>query len=116
MLLYSITARVSFDLIPKFKQKIYMVKDEDSYFPLVLVGNKCDLNDSREVSIEDGRALANSTGCPFFESSAKTRTNVEASFIAVVKEIKKRRERDNPNASKVADSGSAKRRALCILF
>lgn len=112
MLLFSITSRASFELVPKFKQKIFMVKDEDKYFPMVLVGNKCDLNDSRQVSTEDGKALANSIGCPFFESSAKTRINVESSFMEIVREIKKRKEKDNPSHVKV-DEG---RRRGCLLF
>lgn len=45
--------------------------------PLILVGSKADLESDREVSKEDGKALADKFGCPFFETSAKTRVNVD---------------------------------------
>jgi len=100
VILYSITSRVSFDLVPKYQQKIFMVKDEDDYYPMVIVGNKCDLNESREVSAEQGKNLAVSLKCPFFEASAKSRTNVEECFAECVREIQKRRTRENPQAAR----------------
>ena len=42
----------------------------------VLVGNKCDLYNERVVSEEKGRALADSFGMPFFETSSKTRVSI----------------------------------------
>ena len=51
--------------------------------PIVLVGNKCDIPD-REVTKEQGQALAESFGVPYFESSAKERLNVDESFHALV--------------------------------
>jgi len=96
MILYSITSKHSFDLVSKFQHKIHVVKDEEEYFPMVIVGSKCDLEDSREVSTEEGRELAKKFRCPFFETSAKVRINVEESFIEVVREIKKRRAALNP--------------------
>ena len=50
LLVYSITSRQSFDEIMTFQQQILRVKDKD-YFPIILVGNKCDLDGDREVSI-----------------------------------------------------------------
>src|SRR3954454_22928559 len=49
LLVYSITSRESFEEITTFQQQILRVKDKDS-FPMVVVGNKCDLNDERQVS------------------------------------------------------------------
>ncbi len=51
--------------------------------PVVLVGNKCDIPE-REVTKEQGQALAESFGVPYFESSAKERLNVDESFHALV--------------------------------
>ena len=45
--------------------------------PLVVVGNKCDLESERNVNAVEGRELAKTFGCPFLETSAKTRVNVE---------------------------------------
>ena len=47
---------------------------------MVLVGNKCDLEEERRVSPAEGLALAKSFGCPFFETSAKERVNVAEVF------------------------------------
>jgi len=51
LLVYSITSRQSFEEITTFQQQILRVKDKD-YFPMVVVGNKCDLEGEREVSRE----------------------------------------------------------------
>ena len=56
---------------------------------MVLVGNKCDLETARTVTTTEGQELAKSFGCPFFESSAKERINVEESFYQAVREIRK---------------------------
>jgi hypothetical protein len=45
---------------------------------------QCDLDHEREVSAGDGRELAKSFGAPFFESSAKSRINVEEAFHELV--------------------------------
>jgi GTPase SAR1 family protein len=49
LLVYSIISRQSFEEITTFQQQILRVKDKD-YFPMVVVGNKCDLESEREVS------------------------------------------------------------------
>jgi len=49
LLVYSITSKQSFEEITLFQQQILRVKDKD-YFPMVVVGNKCDLESEREVS------------------------------------------------------------------
>ena len=49
LLVYSINSRQSFEEIMTFQQQILRVKDRD-YFPIILVGNKCDLEHEREVS------------------------------------------------------------------
>lgn len=46
---------------------------------------QCDLVDNREVSNVEGRDLAKSFGVPFFESSAKSRINVEEAFYELVR-------------------------------
>lgn len=49
LLVYSITSRQSFEEIMTFQQQILRVKDKD-YFPIIVVGNKCDLESERQVS------------------------------------------------------------------
>lgn len=50
LLVYSITARSSFEEINQFYQQILRVKDQDS-FPVIVVANKCDLEYERQVGM-----------------------------------------------------------------
>lgn len=52
------------------------VKNDES-IPFLLVGNKCDLNDKRKVSLADCTARAEQWNVPYVETSAKTRENVD---------------------------------------
>ena len=89
-MVYSITSRSSFDDILGFAAKVKRAKDVD-FVPMVLMGNKCDLEDAREVSTDEGKELAKSLGIPFLESSAKTRINIDEAFYAVVNEAREAR-------------------------
>ncbi|PRP87528.1 Ras GTPase [Planoprotostelium fungivorum] len=88
IMVYSITAKASFDEIASFREQILRVKDKDRV-PMILVGNKCDLDPERQVSNAEGVDLAKNFNCPFFESSAKSRINVEEAFYELVREIQK---------------------------
>ncbi|KAI7849513.1 ras-like protein 3 [Circinella umbellata] len=88
ILVYSITSRLSFDEISIFYEQIRRVKDQD-LFPVVLVGNKCDLETDRQVSSQEGKDLARAFGCPFAETSAKQRIRVDDTFYDAVREIRR---------------------------
>lgn len=49
----------------------------DENVPFVLVGNKVDLTESRRVSYEEAKRLANQWQVPYVETSAKTKQNVD---------------------------------------
>lgn len=53
----------------------------------MLVGNKCDLENIREVSIEEGKSFAEAEGLFFMETSALESTNVQTAFEIVIREI-----------------------------
>ena len=59
------------------------------HVPIVLCGNKCDLEHDRRVSEAEGRKLAEKWGCPFYETSAKTKTNNITAYHESVKEIQR---------------------------
>lgn len=53
----------------------------------MLVGNKCDLENIREVSVEEGKSVAEAEGLFFMETSALDSTNVKQAFEVVIREI-----------------------------
>lgn len=57
----------------------------------MLVGNKCDRVTEREVSTQEGQALAKDLGCEFVEASAKNCVNVEKAFFDVVRQLRRQR-------------------------
>jgi len=85
---YSITNRGTFEEISAFREQILRVKDAEKV-PMVIVGNKLDLDNERQVSQTDGKDLAQSYGCPWMETSAKARLRVEDAFFELVREIRK---------------------------
>ncbi|KAI0346593.1 24 kDa ras-like protein [Trametopsis cervina] len=88
LLVYTITSRDSFEEVVALYQHIQRVKDADQV-PVVIVGNKCDLEYERQVGVNEGNDLAKHWGCKFLETSAKHRTNVDEAFISLVREIRK---------------------------
>lgn len=56
----------------------------------ILIGNKCDWEDKRVVSTEQGQALADELGIQFLEVSAKSNINIDKAFYSLAAEIKKR--------------------------
>eukprot|EP01120_Amphizonella_sp_Union-15-10_P012630 TRINITY_DN564_c0_g1_i1.p1 TRINITY_DN564_c0_g1~~TRINITY_DN564_c0_g1_i1.p1 ORF type:complete len:203 (-),score=57.32 TRINITY_DN564_c0_g1_i1:88-666(-) len=114
ILTYAITSRPSFDELKQFKSQIHRVKDSDKV-PMVMVGNKADLEEERQVTTGEGQDLGKSWGCPFFETSAKTRINVEESFFQLVREIIKL----NPGGSggdKKPKKGGKKKKPVCSVL
>lgn len=87
LLVFSIINRPSFDELKTFKGQICRAKDADAV-PMVLAGNKKDMEAQRTVSFEEADALAKSFGCRYMETSAKTRVNVEEAFFEVVRQVR----------------------------
>lgn len=56
---------------------------------MVVVANKADLEHERQVGTHEGQALAKHFGCPFIETSAKQRMNVDEAFHNLVREIRR---------------------------
>eukprot|EP00052_Salpingoeca_macrocollata_P013112 m.102558 g.102558 ORF g.102558 m.102558 type:complete len:184 (-) comp18782_c0_seq3:98-649(-) len=105
VLVYSITAQSTFNDLSELREQICRVKDSDKV-PMLLVGNKCDLEDERVVSRSQGEELAKKWLCHFFESSAKMKTNVMEVFADLVRLINSQA----PTTTKSAKKGG------CVLL
>ena len=96
---YAITSHFSFDEITSLREEILRAKDEDDV-PMVLVGNKTDLEEERKVTTAEGKDLAKTFGCQFYESSAKARINVQEAFYDLVRAIRKRNDNKSGTTTK----------------
>jgi GTPase KRas protein len=83
ILVYSIASRSTFDRLEIFCKSMQREKWWDTVF--MLVANKCDMTQEREVPKEEGAALARQFGCKFIETSAKMAQNVERLFMNFVR-------------------------------
>jgi len=90
VLVYSITAQSTFNDLVDLRDQILRVKDTEDV-PMVLVGNKCDLEDERVVGKDQGQNLAKQfANCTFLETSAKQKINVNEIFHDLVRQINQR--------------------------
>eukprot|EP01124_Arcella_intermedia_P002748 TRINITY_DN11498_c0_g2_i1.p1 TRINITY_DN11498_c0_g2~~TRINITY_DN11498_c0_g2_i1.p1 ORF type:complete len:471 (+),score=113.54 TRINITY_DN11498_c0_g2_i1:3-1415(+) len=82
MLVFSITSLASFnEIVPSYYERLLRYKPAVS---AVLIGNKSDLEEFREVSKEQGLLLASSLGCEYFETSAKSGYNINEAVVRLV--------------------------------
>ncbi|KAF8030491.1 hypothetical protein BT93_E2816 [Corymbia citriodora subsp. variegata] len=85
LLVYDISRRQTFDSVGRWLNELHTYSDMNVI--TVLVGNKSDLKDAREVSAAEGKTLAEAQGLFFMETSALDSSNVAAAFRTVVQEI-----------------------------
>ncbi|XP_059626260.1 ras-related protein RABA5c-like [Cornus florida] len=85
LIVYDISRRTTFDSIKRWLDELDT--HSDTTVARMLVGNKCDLENIREVSMEEGKSLAEAEGLFFMETSALDSTNVNAAFEIVIREI-----------------------------
>ena len=88
LVVYDISSRDSFNNVTSWIEDCKNQSPKTIF--MVLVGNKCDLEDKRQVSYEEGKELADKNELLFFESSAKDGINVDEIFENSAKEIAKK--------------------------
>jgi len=91
MLVYDVTSEKSFNNINQWIDNITQHANAD--VEKMLLGNKADMNDQRQVSTEIGKELAQSHGIKFMETSAKTGQNVDEAFRQLASDIKNKMEK-----------------------
>ena len=84
-IVYDITSRNSFNSVQSWIDDC--TKQTPRNILLLLIGNKNDLNDKREVQYEEGEEFAKKKNMIFLETSAKTGNNIDKIFEKIVKKI-----------------------------
>ena len=92
LLMYDITNQKSFDLIDEWMKSIHEIKGDN--FPIILIGNKTDLNDLRVISKEEGEELSLKYKLKFFETSNKDGTNIKDAALALINLIIEKQEKE----------------------
>jgi small GTP-binding protein len=116
IIVYAIDDRASFEEVEVFHRDLTRTKGT-SNVPVVICGNKCDLEEKRVVSKAEGEELASKLSAIFFETSALANINIENAFKALVKETKKQ---GAPSASSASGGGDTaakkKKKGGCALL
>ena len=84
-MVYEITSRKSFEDIKVWLDEAKTYGNGSMYF--VLIGNKCEEEEGREVPTQEGASFAKNNGMFFFEASAKENINISNSFETAVNKI-----------------------------
>jgi len=91
VVVYDITNRKTFE---NLKIWFSILEEEKSdYAVIALVGNKHDCTSKRQVSLDEGRAVAKENGCLFTETSAKNGKNIDGLFLMLLQKLVDRREK-----------------------
>ncbi|KAI5622246.1 ras-related protein Rab-3A, partial [Silurus asotus] len=95
ILMYDITNEESFSAVQDWSTQIKTYSWENAQ--VLLVGNKCDLEEERIITVDRGRELSQQLGLGFLEASAKANMNVKQTFECLVDLICERM-KENPDA------------------
>jgi len=90
IMVYDVTSQESFDHVEEWLSEVDRYANENT--SKLLLGNKADLVDEKQVTEETAQRFADKLGIPFLETSAKTSNNVDAAFLCMAKELIKTRE------------------------
>jgi Ras-related protein Ral-A len=77
--------------------------------PFILVGNKADLAKIRKVSEAEAKNRAREWHCDYYETSAKTRMNVDEVYTELMRKIKSRKD-----SSKEKENKAKRGRCVCL--
>ena len=94
LLVFAINDKESFELLKGKYQRVIKGKHGNKC-PMLLVGNKQDLEKERQVLYKDAKALADSWGIEYIETSAKTNFNCQEALEKLVLEIVKKNSNDS---------------------
>merc|ERR1712176_590861 len=103
MIVYDVTSQDSFKNVRKWIEAVRTYANTD--VAILILGNKSDLKNKREIKWDSALQYAESVGCQLMESSAKTNVNVEKSFKQLasngVKVVINQKQKDKKNRVKL---------------
>ena len=85
------------------------IRDESTKIPIVLFGNKCDLEDQRKISKEEAEQFAHIHGIPYFETSAKENINLKEGLDRIVEDAYQKSGREAGMQLKPIDNNEKKK-------
>ncbi|XP_006895832.1 PREDICTED: ras-related protein Rab-25 [Elephantulus edwardii] len=123
LLVFDLTKHQTYAVVERWLKELY--DHAEATIVVMLVGNKSDLSQAREVPTEEARMFAENNGLLFLETSALDSTNVELAFETVLKEIftkvsKQRQSNTRTNAITLGSAqtgqelGPGEKRTCCI--
>ncbi|KAF7712185.1 Ras-related small GTPase [Penicillium ucsense] len=130
LLVFSITSMSSLNELSELREQIIRIKDDEKV-PIVIVGNKSDLEEDRAVPRARAFGLSQTWGnAPYYETSARRRANVNEVFVDLCRQIIRKdlqgpsggvdttRKRDGPSrGDRKRDKGSGgRRRSPCVIL
>ena len=81
---------------------------------VILIGNKSDLEDERQVKKEEGERRAKEYNIPFYETSCKTGINIDEVFLRITNEILNKKGNINNNRkSEILKQHNKKKKSTC---
>ena len=111
ILIYDVTVKKTYENIRKWLNEI---KNESSRrISIILVGNKIDCEEKREVTTEEGKRLADSNELPFYEASAKDSINVDECFQDLIEKIHENYLNINLNSEKLNSRKTQNKKSGC---
>lgn len=131
LLVFSITSMSSLHELSELREQITRIKDDENV-PIVIVGNKSDLEEDRAVPRARAFALSQTWGnAPYYETSARRRANVNEVFVDLCRQIIRKdaqgnsddadqapRKREGPNRHdrKRDKRRQTRRRSPCVIL
>ena len=112
LLVYDIADHTTFENIGVWMESI--TEEKGDKLPIVLVGNKADLEDERQVSYKEGKDLAENKGFHFYETSCKNGSNVTECFLDLAELVyEKSGKKLSQNSNKELENASAVKKKGC---
>ena len=115
---FDLTSKPTFDCLDEWIQNYYKYSNPDSEKNVVLIGNKSDLVNRREVNEEDIEKFANNNNLMYFETSAKDGKNIDECFYFIAEKLLKQFENKDDKEEKdknVINSDNLKNNGVVLI-